>query len=304
MKKVILLILLISVSVFSCKKEIAIDTIPDSKLIFKFKFDSTQQRLNNIGNPSTIPVGNAAQSPIMNKMGAHYIELAQTDFTALGAGAVLYKAEETSVGGEKAIDFEKSKFAANNEIFYEIPIKDIAPGEYKWLRTSLAYQNMDLTYRIDTTISGIPINQDVIGTIAGFIGFNSYIKNFTIKAKTETVNANKKQGFWGFETIFKILGVDNPYTSTGQAPANATTVVNPLFASSPIPAGSCVVTSKFNPGTLKITGKETKDIIIEASFSTNKSVEWKDFNANGKWDPLKGEPIVDMGIRGMVVSIK
>ncbi len=297
-------VLLLFSTIISCKKEEVIDTLQEPKLIFKFKFDSTQVRLNAVGNPSTIPIGNAAQSPIMNRMGAHYIELAPTDFTPLGAGAILYKAEETSIGGDAAIDFEKSKFVKNDSVFFEIPLKKVPAGDYKWLRTSLSYQNLDVTYRIDTTISGVAINQDVVGTIAGFIGFNTHIKDFNIKFKTITVNANKKQGYWGFETIFKILGVDYPFTTTGQAPANATTVVNPIFATSPIPQGSCVVTSKFNPGILKITGNETKDIIIEVTFSTNKSVEWKDYYPNGKWEPLKGEPLIDMGIRGMIPSIK
>lgn len=91
---------------------------------------------------------------------------------------------------------------------------------------------------------------------------------------------------------------------SGQAPAGATTVVNPLFNTSPIPAGSCVVTAAFANGKLKITGSETKDIVVECSFSTNKSVEWKDLNPNGKWEPLKGETLVDMGIRGLIPTIK
>jgi hypothetical protein len=33
------------------------------KLIIKFKFDSTQVRLGNLGQPVTVPSGNAAQSP-------------------------------------------------------------------------------------------------------------------------------------------------------------------------------------------------------------------------------------------------
>ena len=50
-------------------------------------------------------------------MSAHYVELAPTAFTALGAGAVLYRAAETTTGGSNAIDFEKSNFAGNNETF-------------------------------------------------------------------------------------------------------------------------------------------------------------------------------------------
>ena len=58
-----------------------------AKVNFIFKFDSTQVRLNAIGQPSPMPVGNAGQSPRFNTMSAHYVELAPSPFTALGAGA-------------------------------------------------------------------------------------------------------------------------------------------------------------------------------------------------------------------------
>ena len=81
-------------------------------------------------------------------------------------------------------------------------------------------------------------------------------------------------------------------------------MVNPIQATSPIPAGSCVVTAAFKPGKLTITGKETQDIVIEVSLSTNNSFEWTEVVANSKWDPIKGEKIADMGIRGMIPTIK
>ena len=275
-----------------------------AKLIFKFKFDSTQLRLNNLGQPSTIPAGNAAQSGVMNKMSAHYIELAPGPLTLLGKGTIIYHAAETTTGGSNAIDFEKAPQAGNNEVFYEIPINQVAIGEYEWLRISLAYQNGDVKIRVDTTINGISINQDLTATLASFIGFRNYIKTFTVKTKNVTVNGNRTQGFWGFETNVPVLGTNIPVVDSGSAPAGATTVVNPLFNTSPIPAGSCVVTAAFANGKLKITGNETKDIVVECSFSINKSVEWRDLNPNGKWEPLKGETLVDMGIRGLIPTIK
>jgi hypothetical protein len=281
----------------SCKKEAAPSA---ANLIFKFRFDSTQARLNNIGQPSPVMAGNAAQSPKFNKMSAHYIELTPTALTALGTGAVLYRAPEVITGGSNAIDFEKAQLAGHDETFFSIPLKSVAAGEYEWLRVSLAYQNFDVRFLIDTTISGITVKQEFPGTAAGFIGFRTYIKNFTIKNNSVPVNANKLQGFWGFETTVNFGGVNFPFTTTGQAPPGATTVVNPIFATSPIPAGSCVVTSNFLPGKLKITGNETQDIVVIVSLSTNKSFEWKEVVADGKWEPSKGEEVVDMGIRGMM----
>ena len=65
-----------------------------------------------------------------------------------------------------------------------------------------------------------------------------------------------------------------------------------------------MVTAAFTPGKLKINGNESSDIVIEVSLSTNKSFEWNEVVADGRWEPGKGESVVDMGIRGMIPKIK
>jgi hypothetical protein len=311
MKKIFLVPLcIVSLFFVGCKKNDTATSESTANLIFKFKFDPTQVRLNNLGAVSTIPAGNAAQNPTMNKMSAHYVELTPSALTALGNGAVVYRAPESTLGGAPAIDFSKSAFAGNNETFFSVPIKNIAVGDYEYLRISLAYQNMDVSFHLDTTINVPPagptvISQDFPTTIASFIGFNTYINSFTIKNSSVAINANKLQGFWGAEASGTILGFPFSNTQTGQAPANSTTVVNPIFATSPVPQGSCLVTGAFAGGTkLKITGAETKDIVVVVSLSTNKSFEWTDTNGNGKWDATKGERVVDMGLRGMIPTIQ
>jgi hypothetical protein len=278
------------------------------KLIFKFKFDPTQERLGNLGNPQPLPTGHAGQSPVFNAMSAHYIELAQGPLTALGQGAVLYRAPEVSTGGNAAIDFDKSTFAKDGEMFFEVPLSEVAKGDYEYLRVSLAYQNYDVSMLIDTTIyvSGVgnyDIYKDVPCTVASFIGFNTYITSYKIKDETIAVNANRAQGYWGFEFKTDFYGVPYQYKTSGQAPAGATTVVNPIQATSPIPPGSCLVTGPFSGGKLRITGNETEDVVVTVSLSTNKSFEWEEVVNDGKWEPLRGEKIVDMGIRGMVPSV-
>ena len=255
------------------------------KVIFKFQFDPTQERLDNLGQPSAMPAGNAGQNPSFNAIGAHYFELTPTAFTQLGNGQVLYQAPEVTTGGSKAIDFEQSIVKAENETYLEVPISSIAAGNYEYLRVSLSYQNYSLKFNFQ--------GNELDGTIASFLGFNTYLKSYTIKDQQVSVNANKLQGYWGFETAFN--------TVTGDAAQ--TTVPNPIAATSPIPAGSCVVTAKFDTP-LQITGEETKDIVITILLSTNKSFEWKDGNANGKWDVDLNEEVVDMGVRGMKVKVE
>jgi hypothetical protein len=288
--KFLLSMVVISFLFQSCQKETsASGGVPPKTVMvnFTFKFDSTQARLNNLGQPAAMPPGNAGQSPHFNSMSAHYVELTMDQFTGLGAGAVLYTAPEVTTGGSRAIDFSKAKLVGDNEVFLSVPLNSLPAGSYDWLRVSLAYQN----YTVKTEQSGFTLD----ATIASFIGFNTYIQTFKIKDSTVSVNSNKAQGFWGVEASMPGFGA----VQTGQAPPGSTTVPNPIFATSPIPQGSCVVTGQFSTS-LVITGNETSDINIRVSLSTNKSFEWKDPDGNGKFDPANGDQVVDMGIRGMI----
>ncbi len=271
------------------------------RLVFKFKFDSTQTRLNNIGQPSTIPPGHAAQSPIFRLMSQHYIELAG-DLDMLGAGQVLFVGAETNAGGPNAINYCASTITGNDEIFFSKPLSEIPIGSYKWLRVSLAYQNYDILYKS----SLLPGNQIGMGTIASFLGFRTYVNSYDMNGTLYTpgTNAggpgNHDQGYWGFVTSF--LGTH--YFTDGQAPAGATTVPNP-FVTSSIPPGSCVVTGQFVNNAmmnspLQITGSESQDIVITVSLSINKSFEWIEVNADNYFQPEIGEAVVDMGIRGLI----
>jgi len=307
MKNYTLLMLLLVVILSGCKKKETINE-DEPSLIFKFKLDKLQQRLDNFGNPATLNSNNAAQSPDFKSISAHYIELAPGALTQLGNGAVLYRAAETTIGGSMAIDFEKAVNAKDGEVFFKVPIKDVKVGDYEWLRVSLAYQNYEVKFLIDTSITvagtNYPIKQEFPCNVASFVGFNSYIKNYKLNTQTVTVNGNRTQGYWGSEAYGTVYGQAFKQINTGQSPAGATTVVNPLSASSPIPAGSCVVTGKFVNGNLKITGNETKDIEVEVALSINNSFEWNEVVKDGKWEPAKGENVVDMGIRGMIPRVK
>lgn len=256
-------------------------------LIVKFQFDPNQQRLNNLGQPAEVPPGHAAQTPNFNTISAHYFELAPDAYTQLGTGTVLYHAPETDLGGENAIDFSKAKIVHEGDSFLKIPLRDIAAGNYNWVRVSLAYQNYGISFRQ----AGV----DYTGTLASFVGFNTYISSHSIGNNFFEVNANRAQGYWAFALD------DHPYSSEGQAPEGATTVPNPLAATSPIPAGSCVVTGKFAQN-LAITGNETRDITVTLSLSVNKSFEWQEVNSDGKFEPSAGENVVDMGLRGLIPS--
>jgi len=240
-------------------------------------------------------------------LGAHFIELVPEKWTPYKNGTPVYQGAEVpdnspnTFGFTTAIDFDKAVKVGNDEYFFEIPISELAVGTYKHIRVSVAYQNYTVAYNL----KNIPIVGDLnneSGTIASFLGYNTFIDDLLVNEMNTSVNDSKLQGFWAFETDFSA-----PYTSynqifSGQAPANATTVVNP-FPEAPIPQGSCVVSGSLDRD-LEITGTETEDLELTLSFSINGSFEWEDKNGNGKWDldaqnPGASEAVVDMGLRGL-----
>ena len=238
-------------------------------------------------------------------MGAHFLGLYPDKWTPYSQEVELYKGAETNKGGSMAVDFQQLQLTEDGAQFLESNIKDIPVGTYEWLRISVAFQD----YQVEYNLKEIPFIGDLTNetaTVASFLGFNNYIENYQVDNLALDVNGNRKQGFWAFETDFKDeLGAYNDIFS-GESPEGATTVVNPLFNSSPIPAGSCVITGKFGPP-LVITGEETENIDVNLSFSINNSFEWEDLNGNGALDfnvsnPSENEKVVDMGVRGLQVS--
>lgn len=288
-----LLFLLAAVSLLSCNS--TDDNLPSQgpHLIFKFEFDENQARLDNFGQPASIPVGHAAQTPEFRAISAHYLELAPTAFTPLGSGDILYKGPETTAGGAVAVDFDQANVVQEGDVFLSVPISEVDPGVYEWVRLSLTYQSYDIALS--------SADFDGTGTIASFVGFNTYISDLQVRNKTLAVHDDKLQGFWAFEVHDENLPVDVALLS---GEAAHTTVPNPIATTSPVPPGSCVVTGTFVDGAFEITGDEGEDVVITLSVSVNQSFEWEDDNGNGKYEPSEGERVVDMGLRGLQVEVE
>lgn len=283
----ILTLIALSFLGFSCTDEDDEQVLAEEpQLIIKFKFDPTQVRLDGVGQPSIVAAGNAAQSPIFNSISAHYLEFTPNAFTQVGHGSVLYIGPSTSLGGANAIDFSQAKIVGEGEAFLSIPLKNLAPGSYEYVRVSLSYQN----YNINVLASGV----NYVGTLASFVGYNNYITTHSVAGNPFVVNDDKLQGYWAF--AIPSVG----YSTSGQS-TGVTTVPNPIAGTSPIPAGSCLVTGKF-ANNFVVTGNETKNVEVQLSLSINNSFEWSEVNVDGKYEPAAGENVVDMGLRGLIPS--
>lgn len=298
-----LMLFFIISTIFACNSASDDQVVPDGpKLRFQFQFDENQPRLGNLGTPASIPAGNAAQTPDFHLLSVHVIDLTPNRFTPYGDGFLAYKGAETTKGGANAIDFDEAIIEAEENIFREIPLSDVPAGTYEFTRVSVAYQSYDVKFNINN-VPAVGNLTDQTATVASFLGFNNYVSEIQIKDETLQVNDDKLQGFWAFETSLTEPWQDFNDLYSGEAPAGATTVVNPLAGDSDIPAGSCVVTGEFAEP-LIITGEETDDILVTLSFSINNSFEWKDKDGNGQFDfyaddPSKNDQVVDMGLRGL-----
>ncbi len=267
------------------------------QLIITFTLDDQADRQDNLGNPATIPAGNAAQSPDFKEMGIHFLGLYPDKFTAYDQGVTLLSTPTTDQGGIKAIDFDQEFMFNQEDNILKVNLDDIEPGIYEYIRSSIAFQKYEIDFNLKgaNLPNGIDDDIDAKGLVASFLGYNTYINSYQLNDQTVQVQQNKAQGYFGMETSADISGF--PFSEIIEATAPQTTVPNPIFDSSPVPAESCVVTGRF-PEALIIPADPSKDIEIEVIISTNNSFEWVDTNGNGVYEPLLQEQVVDMGTRG------
>jgi nitrogen fixation protein FixH len=178
-------------------------------------------------------------------------------------------------------------------------LKEMAKGTYQWVRTSMAYQNADLIFNL-INVPNLGELQDERGTISAFTGFNTFITKHKIRDKEESINANKKFGYWAFETVLDRGFAQHNTVKNGQAVG--TSSVNPNFSIAPVPISSGILTGSFATP-LTITGSELQDITVTLSLSTNQSFEWVDTHKNGQWDldvqNFIAEPVIDAGFRNL-----
>ena len=248
--------------------------------------DPNQLRLDNFGEPAPEPPdGHAAADPDFLLVGSHSVELVPNELTTLGGGETVFDSPHVNGG----VDFDQLPIATPGDELWSGDLADLAPGTYEYLRVSVSYQR----YRIQghAEFGGMEISTPV--EIASFVEGTTYIDSYEIGDEVVSVGGTKEQGYFGAWSQY--TGVIE-----GQAPVGATTVPNPLDATSPIPVGSCVVTAVFDPP-LVINGDESDDLTLHITLSTNMSFEWVD-DGDGKWQPFD-EAVVDMGLRGMTVTV-
>ena len=161
-------------------------------------------------------------------MSTHFIELVPTDLTPYKAGQAIFSGLAVATSKPNphnfttAIDFDNAVVKGEDELFHEIPLKDIAVGTYRHLRVSVSYQNYDVNYNLINLPGGVPDLIGESGTIASFLGYFMHLNNVTVRDMSTSVNDDVLQGFWAFETNLSAPWNNFNQLSSGQAPEGAT----------------------------------------------------------------------------------
>lgn len=306
-KKGLLIVMGLTVMVSCSSEDPAPNPTQTARLNITFIMDDEAERLDNLGNPVSVPEGNAAQNPDFETLGLHFVGLYPDQFTPYDEGVTVASTATTGSGGALAIDFNSEVFFNEEVNTLSLPLSYVTPGTYEYLRASIGYQKYKIVYNLEGAENVIPDwpegvddNIDVDATVASFLGYNTYIGTYTLENLSVTVNGNKAQGYFGLESRGNINGFVFNQVTEGEAAQ--TTVPNPINDTSPVPEGSCVVTGQF-PTALVIPANASEDINIEVVISINNSFEWEDNNGNGKYEPLLDETVVDMGTRGVFPKV-
>jgi hypothetical protein len=188
-KFLLLLSLAALVVVSSCKKDEdeRTHTARERPRLTRFKFDSTQVRLNNLGQPERCRPA-MGPSPNFHQMSAHYVS------SRLTSGPrrfreVMYHAPETSAGGARPSISARGRAWARAGL-PQHPLSDLAPGT-----TNGCAFRWPIRHDIDLHVNS-PISMDLTGRIAAFVASNTTSAH-SGEGLAADVNDDKRQGFLG-----------------------------------------------------------------------------------------------------------
>ena len=261
-----------TISICSCKKKN--EEMPahrygyGAEITYNIFIDSTQERLDSNANPVGTPAGHGSLSPRYN-----YLQVGQIflfDSTSPGNGwSTLNSLNITGSNGTITVGSHYNGSAIT----------------FNCLRINFDFQN----YEFDCAIDGNYLSVNMLS----FLG-SSWMQNpLFIRDSVVSHDTVESQGSWYLEIDSVGMGVVlHGLTSTLTAP-------NVLQNTSPLQYGGYSLTCPINPP-LTFSGDQTHTLNV--SISSNHCFEWIEHSNPGSFDPLNGDTVFDVGLRGVKVS--
>jgi hypothetical protein len=270
---------------FSCNDKQDDETRPvarpyATRVTIKLVFDSLQERLDNYGNISQVPIGHSAQSPSFKEISVGCIELLKDSITTYYSGIIL---TYPIIPIDTVYSCCYQSTIANEQVFYSGIDTSVTPDTFKYIRIHFIYEKVDMKYRWN--------NSNYTGTLAAFLAGKTHVTSFALNDSSfgylgDTMRYN---GQWYLE-------VDTPNYGRVLNGVAATVQPNILYNSVPSQIGSCVVTCALNPA---VFIEDLDSLGLTISISSNHSLEWIENSDPTYFEPFDGDTIYDVGIRGI-----
>ncbi|MEO8085643.1 MAG: hypothetical protein ABI763_02420 [Bacteroidota bacterium] len=250
--------------------------VPDKKfpeetnLRIVIEFDSTQERLDNNGEPAPIAMGHQAQSTNFNSIYIKAIKFLKDSSGGYDSGADIYYNPDLWLASN-GTTIDNSISAAN------------ALGAYNWIRVYFYQQKYQIKFKAN--------GNEYLGTLLSFLWPENDGSQYLINDSTILNDSIIPQGSYYLELTGLSSILHSEITTQITQP-------NSLHYSWPSPANLYVVTCPISPS-LVLNRPDSKTITI--SISTNKCFEWIENSDPAFFEPFNGDTIVDFGVRGIRV---
>lgn len=196
---------------------------------------------------------------------------------------------------------QNGSLAVFDRFFHLTSLKQIAPGDYSWLRiTPLTVSNFETRLLFDSISPGgtrLPLL--ATGSLTSIYSNNTLIDKIENLQTIVGTNRLQQRG----DALFVGSAFLPPQT---RAPVN---ILNGLRLPEPALIGSAGAPNsgdlylKIENGPLRIGSRNTKSIYLDLTLGVNHSLEWTETNGNQLFEPALGEQLLRMGTRGGKVLI-
>lgn len=238
--------------------------------------DTAGVYLDSCNNPAVLVTGHGAQSPVLNYALIEKVELFEDPATAYGHG----------------YEFGKNYSSVYQTIHNNTETLDLSCRRgatqvtFHWIRIYIGYQN----YKVKCRIGSQPAEYNLLSFLHDY---QAYHQVLPIQDSTISLDSVKYKGEWFLEADSAGSGMVLEGISKNE------TAPDPFCATSPPLSQNLYVLTCPIPSGLVFYKNETKTLHV--SISMKNCFEWIEHSDPAYFEPLDGDTIFDIGLRGAKV---